>query len=869
MPLRFPLSKADPPGDDSPGMAKARKRIEEARRAGRTGLDLSGLELTTLPLALGQLTALQVLYLDNNQLTTLPLALGQLTALQELSLDRNQFTPLPEALGQLTALRELSLDRTQLTTLPEALGQLTALQTLYLSDNQLTPLPEALGQLRNLERLVLEGNALRELPKSLKRLAGLKKLMLHGNEALGLPAEVLGPNYAASSPENPPAKPVEILDYYFSRKEQGDAPMREVRVLLVGRGRVGKTSLLRRLQGKAADREEPETPGITVEKLPLECPQGRATAHVWDFGGQEFLHGTHQIFLSERCVYVLVLEGREGNWETETDYWLRFIQSFGGESPVLVALNKFDKHAFSVDRHRLRERCPQIAGFVQTDAMTGLGVAELRALLEKTVDGMRDVWLGVPRKWHRIKEALEALPVSFLEYGEYQALCVEHGLGDAGEQGSLAGNLHRLGIALNFREHHRLRHTSVLKPEWVTNAIYGLIRFTQAKDCHGVLRAEWLGEALRPAVDYPAVRHGFVVDLMEKFEVAFPLDAAGCGPWLIPELLREDQPDAFVQFRDDAKVRRLRFSYPEALPPGLLSRLIVRTHEMSGEHPQWRWRSGVVLEWRGAQALVRLDRLERRTEVTVIECPLPEQQSLFDIVRAHLLVLHGNVKVVEETEIEAHPGAWVKVGKLRLLERQGEREIEEFIDDGHQAKVRVSEALDQVESDAATEAAGPDARRRLRLFISYAHEDEKDLFPVRQHLTLLSARGYIQVWQDRDLVAGEKWDRGIVEELNKAEVVLLFYTTKARVSEFIQKTELPVSLDRSDAEQCAVVWVPMERNDLLDTHPLEKRLKALQCATRDAQTIYSFEPHSVGWMQVEESICKAVEKRRKADRRDE
>ena len=117
------------------------------------------------------------------------------------------------------------------------------------------------------------------------------------------------------------------------------------------------------------------------------------------------------------------------------------------------------------------------------------------------------------------------------------------------------------------------------------------------------------------------------------------------------------------------------------------------------------------------------------------------------------------------------------------------------------------------------------------------------------------------------MVAGEKWEKGILEELNKAEVVLLFYTTKARVSEFIQKTELPISLDRSDGEQCAVVWVPMERNDLLDTHPLEKRLKALQCATKDAQTIYSFEPHSIGWMHVEESIRKAVEKRRQGLKR--
>ena len=48
-------------------------------------------------------------------------------------------------------------------------------------------------------------------------------------------------------------------------------------------------------------------------------------------------------------------------------------------------------------------------------------------------------------------------------------------------------------------------------------------------------------------------------------------------------------------------VKRLRFSYPEALLPGLLPRLIVRTHELSKAHAEWRWRSGVVLVRVGAR----------------------------------------------------------------------------------------------------------------------------------------------------------------------------------------------------------------------------------------------------------------------------
>jgi len=51
---------------------EAEQRIEEARRAGATVLDLHGMELTELPALLSQLTQLQSLDLNSNQLIEQP-----------------------------------------------------------------------------------------------------------------------------------------------------------------------------------------------------------------------------------------------------------------------------------------------------------------------------------------------------------------------------------------------------------------------------------------------------------------------------------------------------------------------------------------------------------------------------------------------------------------------------------------------------------------------------------------------------------------------------------------------------------------------------------------------------------------------------
>lgn len=387
-----------------------------------------------------------------------------------------------------------------------------------------------------------------------------------------------------------------------------------------------------------------------------------------------------------------------------------------------------------------------------------------------------------------------------------------------------------------------------------------------------MLERTWIAQALS-AKDYPADKHGFVMELMEKFEVAFALEqpepAAGQPKepqrWLIPELLPEAQPAAFAEFRQPG-VKRLRFSYPEALPPGLLPRLIVRTHEMSEAHAEWRWRSGVVLEWVGARALVRLDRNERRTEVAVTGDVAEDCQSLFDIIRAHLTVLHGKVPVIEEVQTHDAPEKWVPMTDLRVAEREQEPTLPVTVGTGAEAKrvkLPVAATLNTVESEAARKAAGPEAEPRMQLFISYAHLNEKELIPFRPHLTHLSQQGYIQVWNDRDLVPGEQWETGITDALQRADLVLLFYTTAARVSDFIQQTELPIALARSDAKQCTMLWVPLERNDLAANHPLEQRLKKLQCATRDARPVYDFEIVQKGWMEVEQAIRRAVEARRK------
>ena len=88
---------------------------------------------------------------------------------------------------------------------------------------------------------------------------------------------------------------------------------------------------------------------------------------MWDFGGQEFLHQTHQFFFSECSIYVVVLSGRQGRPMQEAEYWLRLIRTYGTGSPVVIALNQIQAHPFTVDEHFLQENYPEVKAVVRTD----------------------------------------------------------------------------------------------------------------------------------------------------------------------------------------------------------------------------------------------------------------------------------------------------------------------------------------------------------------------------------------------------------------------------------------------------------------------------------------------------------------------
>ncbi len=100
---------------------------------------------------------------------------------------------------------------------------------------------------------------------------------------------------------------------------------------------------------------------------------------------------------------------------------------------------------------------------------------------------------------------------------------------------------------------------------------------------------------------------------------------------------------------------------------------------------------------------------------------------------------------------------------------------------------------------------------RQNVFISYSHEDEAMKKQLDKHLIMLKRSDKINVWNDREIIAGEEWNEEIINELARAHIILLLVSADFNNSEYIWKKELAEAMKRHNAGTARVVPVILRR----------------------------------------------------------
>ncbi|MGL4363896.1 MAG: COR domain-containing protein [Bacteroidales bacterium] len=570
----------------------------ESQNKGKRNLikDLAGLEY---------LKKLTVLYANENKISNLA-ALENCKELKELSLNDNQVQDI-SYLQNLIQLKELKLSYNQVQDI-SYLQNLTQLQKLYLYHNKIQDISH-LQHLTQLQILDISCNQIQNI-SHLQHLAQLEGLGLWDNQIQDLrPLKNVLPK---------------LLDYYWhnnnllcpsqyiadqlDRKElysfltqletYGEHELREAKVLLIGQGQTGKSSLAAKLKDKGAELPtvDDTTRGIVIESLKEKGVKGRLELHLWDFGGQEIYHPTHQFFFSKQSIYVLVDNTRTNNDTSLHDksfsYWLQTAELLGEKSPVFILQNEKDKHQKSLAVSQIQERFPNVRGIYRTDLKAlDKDWAKFRRDLIEEAEKLPHIGTILPKNWVKVRNELKKQlkkGKNFLRKEEYLTLCERLSIKEEKMALLISEIFHYLGEILHFQDNLQLENLLVLSNVWVTTGIYRVLDAKTVKEKGRFNLQDLQLKEVWGQKEYSTCK-GELLELMKKFDICYELPQP--SEYLVPQLLSFEKPH--YEWNKEENVR-LEYHY-SFMPKGIINRLTVRLHQAI-EDSSLVWKVGVILK---------------------------------------------------------------------------------------------------------------------------------------------------------------------------------------------------------------------------------------------------------------------------------
>lgn len=382
-----------------------------------------------------------------------------------------------------------------------------------------------------------------------------------------------------------------------------------VRVLLLGSGGAGKTSLAKRLKGESqTGNSQAATLGVDYqqhealklhEKLPeLNLKPDPLDLYLWDFGGQTIFHGLHRAFLHENCVYVLVVDNRH---EQAPEQWLYQIRHLAGaQAKVLLVTNEYENCHARQNKNRLLREFPDLLdqdSFFYFSCLNPEITAFktfVEALVQACLESRRSVFSSTMRLQRALTEQYQTKVFLHEQYVE--------GLAEGWniDIPSAINQLIQLGFLVRVKS-GSLQYC--LKPAWAIDNAYKLLYAECIVQKAGSACIRTLNQVFAKELEPEHIE--YLAEFLNERELCCVLANKN---YFFPDAAPADEPDS-VQTLLDAKPNVfLRFDLPY-LPLGFHARLV---HQLFNENlavtiqnVQDIWRTGFILSAPKSKALVQ------------------------------------------------------------------------------------------------------------------------------------------------------------------------------------------------------------------------------------------------------------------------
>ncbi|XP_024117548.1 leucine-rich repeat serine/threonine-protein kinase 1 isoform X3 [Oryzias melastigma] len=590
-------------------MASLPGSISPYWRAELQEVDFSDNRLTELPSYLFQLEALTAMKLSGNLITALPAASSwKCTQLKSLDLSKNQLGRSDvghksRRMAFLSAWSRREADPVNPVEFPRILRN--SLEVLFLNDNQLDCVPPSLCGLHSLTELYLSSNpGIRELPVELGQLSNLWQLDIEDLSITNVPQEVQVEG------------PASVLAFLRAQNRKAE-PCRQLKMLVVGPARQGKTALIQALLGgkvspfSHAEHSVTTFTWETERDGPGKNNKDLLEFSVWDLGGAASTSTVNQCFFTDKSLYVVVWNlalGEEAVAHLQT--WLLNIEARAPNSTVLVVGThldlvdtKFRMERLATLRAHVLALCrspsgARAAGYPdvslknlhEVSCKTSEGVSGLKTLIQQVALLMKDsslLWGRklvdrlIPKSYLVLQKAVREEKqrreadgqVQYLSEAQLDAIMKQNSdsdITDYEDRQTAISFLIETGTVLHFPDTSRgLCTLYFLCPVWLSDCLFKLFHSVTK---NGMIGAEDLRKLLEEMGFTPHTEEQFI-QFLAKFEIALPV-ANSC--YLLPHLLPPKPAMDLQRFQQQTNNTLQRLFKMSFIPAGFWDRFIAR-----------------------------------------------------------------------------------------------------------------------------------------------------------------------------------------------------------------------------------------------------------------------------------------------------
>ena len=772
------------------------------------------------------LSGLKKLNLAQNKLTTGENLVG-LTKLNYLNLSRNSINQI-KPLSLLKTLKHLDISSNRKIEDIECIKKLNKLEILKLSFTEISNL-KYLYKLSRIKHLDLSHNKIHDISsvKKIIQLPRLENLALFGNKIKYLPDSELGKNGHFNSLPN--------LRNYFEAGKKGYIKNKNIKILIVGNGCVGKTTLVKRLidnpKGKIPKIPlKNRTSGIQIRHWDL-TKKDNWFINFWDFGGQKVYHATHRLFLGSRTLYIYVWANKPPESKREPRYpawyWMNFIASVGSKNKIISIQNlfksetrenipeyssiksKYEGYPFEfqfLSNHHLNARKKSRQSLrLKLDILDSLD-----QINEESPEKLPIPWVEVRDKIIELRDIENRKNLSWLDY---ERMCGEKNIYGTSII-TIINWLHNSGEV--YYKEGLFKDEIILDQEWIIKAIYSCleknstIRKNITAKGHFTLldaRNHWNGYSLDEVMVF--------LNFMQTCKITFKRkENFGQTKFYIPQLLPKLNEKPFLKKwinKINLLYCRIHFAY---LNQSLIDRFIVELQDFSTQ-TSTIWSNGIEISTLDGEALITVNSYKGNKNKFYLSIMTSGKKR--DASLLHKIINKLNqIEIIWnrfdfDVEYSLDGKNFIKDDKINTIYENIEQinnASKATVMDGKAFKIEdysifidhEKSTLNLTKLDMPKKNSSP-----LKVFVSYSKRDTPIAEELDFYLKQFTNDKEVIVWRDSQLKCGIEWDPEIKKQLQEADIIVLLISLNFLSTQYIMDVEITKAMNRHDKGEAKVM----------------------------------------------------------------